>query len=42
MMFITQEYWLKKEKERKIYHTDIYVCVKDDKSNSIESSFNSW
>jgi hypothetical protein len=31
-----------KKKEKKIYSTEIYVCVRDDKSNSIESSFNPW
>jgi hypothetical protein len=31
-----------KKKRKKIYYTEIYVCVRDDKFNSIESSFKSW
>jgi hypothetical protein len=31
-----------RKKRKKIYSTKIYVCVKDDKSNPIESSSNPW
>jgi hypothetical protein len=40
-MLMTKSIDLKK-KRKKIYYTEIYVCVKDDKSNSIELSFNPW
>jgi hypothetical protein len=31
-----------RKKRKKIYYKEIYVCVKDDRFNSIKSSFNSW
>jgi hypothetical protein len=40
-MLMTKNIDLRK-KRKKIYYTEIYVCVKDDKSNSIGSSSNPW
>jgi hypothetical protein len=40
-MLMTKNIDLKK-KRKKIYYTEIYVCVRDDKFNFIELSFNSW